>query len=265
MRTAVPVRVSTPGKYPVLREQWQKPILRRLQPPPPVNDTNPYNVFRPREKAHRLHTRRMQRRENNVQSFEKLRQVRRNLDQAKTLVEALIKHETELLEDSLALPGLPSFPGKFGSSEEEFMDSDDVANIRPPYTLPGAVQNMPSMDSKLVMVSAGSMKREFRRKNAPNGWLHKLDPLEPVLLFTKPVDPEKLAAAGIVPPPDSSTTTTTTMTMMNSASGRSYNFHGRIGRGGRIVFDRWNPLMHTPIDCGNSFYIPPKPRHSTHN
>lgn len=90
-----------------------------IQPPPPVNDTNPYNVFRPREKAHRLHTRRvggklgscfhctsvlgkcfflkgmtllktshgfwltkplhfslqMQRRENNVQSFEKLRQV----------------------------------------------------------------------------------------------------------------------------------------------------------------------------------------------
>lgn len=85
------------------------------QPPPPVNDTNPYNVFRPREKSHRLHTRRvrgsnitfftgwilshidarvyslsltsllsplfvfffwqMQRRENNVQSFEKLRQV----------------------------------------------------------------------------------------------------------------------------------------------------------------------------------------------
>ncbi|KDO46865.1 hypothetical protein CISIN_1g0206552mg [Citrus sinensis] len=73
------------------RERWQKPILRRLQPPPPVNDTNPYNVFRPREKAHRLHTRRMQRRENNVQSFEKLRQVRRNLDQAKSILEALIK------------------------------------------------------------------------------------------------------------------------------------------------------------------------------
>lgn len=30
-----------------------------VQPPPPVNDTNPYNVFRPREKAHRLHTRRV--------------------------------------------------------------------------------------------------------------------------------------------------------------------------------------------------------------
>uniref|UniRef100_A0A453KJW2 Uncharacterized protein n=1 Tax=Aegilops tauschii subsp. strangulata TaxID=200361 RepID=A0A453KJW2_AEGTS len=75
------------------RERWQKPILRRLQPPPPVNDTNPYNVFRPREKAHRLHTRRMQRRENNIQSFEKLRLVRRNLDQAKALMGALIKRE----------------------------------------------------------------------------------------------------------------------------------------------------------------------------
>jgi hypothetical protein len=61
------------------------------QPPPPVNDTNPYNVFRPREKVHRLHTRRMQRRENNVQSFEKLRQVRRNLGQAQSILEALIK------------------------------------------------------------------------------------------------------------------------------------------------------------------------------
>ncbi|XP_058083108.1 uncharacterized protein LOC131231045 [Magnolia sinica] len=48
---------------------------KATQPPPPVIDTNPYNVFRPREKAHRPHTRRMQRLENNVQSFEKLRQV----------------------------------------------------------------------------------------------------------------------------------------------------------------------------------------------
>ncbi|XP_057495000.1 uncharacterized protein LOC130780064 isoform X2 [Actinidia eriantha] len=261
------------------RERWQKPILRRLQPPPPVNDTNPYNVFRPREKAHRLHTRRMQRRENNVQSFEKLRQVRRNLDQAKSLLEALIKreekkrevtesevslqriqmkykHETELLEDSLALPGFASFPGKFGSSEDEFMDSDDVSNSRP-HTRPASVHNMPFTDSKLGMVSAGIMKCEFRRRNTPYGCLRKLDPLEPDLMFTKPLDPDKLAAAGIVPPSNSP--------MMNGSSGPSYNFHGRIGRGGRIVFDRWNPLMHTPMDCGNSFYIPPKPRPSMRN
>ncbi|XP_057488181.1 uncharacterized protein LOC130780064 isoform X3 [Actinidia eriantha] len=263
-------------KYGVLEsiyDYWKE------KPPPPVNDTNPYNVFRPREKAHRLHTRRMQRRENNVQSFEKLRQVRRNLDQAKSLLEALIKreekkrevtesevslqriqmkykHETELLEDSLALPGFASFPGKFGSSEDEFMDSDDVSNSRP-HTRPASVHNMPFTDSKLGMVSAGIMKCEFRRRNTPYGCLRKLDPLEPDLMFTKPLDPDKLAAAGIVPPSNSP--------MMNGSSGPSYNFHGRIGRGGRIVFDRWNPLMHTPMDCGNSFYIPPKPRPSMRN
>lgn len=258
------------------RERWQKPILRRLQPPPPLNDTNPYNVFRPREKAHRLHTRRMQRRENNVQSFEKLRQVRRNLDQAKTILEALIKreekkrevmesevslqrvqikykHETELLEDSLALPGFPS-SSKFASSDDEFVDSDDVSNSRPP-TRPVALQNSPLMDIKPpVMVSAGGgLKREFRGRV---GRPFKMDPLEPVMLFTKPLDPEKLAAAGIVPPPPPASL----VKNEEDEPEPQFNFRGRMGRGGRIVFDRWNPLMHTPMDSGNTFYMPPKPR-----
>ncbi|KAI7758273.1 hypothetical protein M8C21_005421 [Ambrosia artemisiifolia] len=247
------------------RERLLKPILRRLQPPPPVNDTNPYNVFRPREKAHRLHTRRMQRRENNVQSFEKLRQVRRNLDQAKTLLEAVIKreekkrdvmesevslqriqmkykNETELLEVSLALPELPSFQSKFVSSEDEFMESDDFAHNHVRFQPHG------SMDSRMVIMSSGGvMKREIRRRPVPYTWLHKLDPLEPVLLFTKPLVADKLAGAGIVPPVDSSI-----------PSSRGNNIRGRIGRGGRIIFDRWNPLMHTPIDCGDSLsYMPP--------
>ena len=83
------------------------------------------------------------------------------------------------------------------------------------------------------------------------------DPNEPLMLFTKPLYPDKLAAAGIMPPSDLSTA--------NSTSGRSFNFRGRIGRGGRIVFDRWNPLMHTPIDCGDTLYVPPGPRHSAHH
>ncbi|KAM7253219.1 hypothetical protein ACFE04_025837 [Oxalis oulophora] len=257
------------------REQWQKPILRRLQPPPPVNDTNPYNVFRPREKAHRFHTRRMQRRENNVVSFEKLRQVRRNLEQAKTIFETLIKREekkrdvvdsevnlqriqmkykleTELLEESLALPGFPQASCKFGSSEDEFMDSDDFAN-RYLRIQPAPVPNPPVTDSNLgSMIPAGSIKQDIPRRRIMHGWLHNLDPLEPALLFTKPLVPEKLASAGIVPPSEPST--------KSGTSARPYRFHGRIGRGGRIIFDRWNPLAHTPIDCGNSFYLSPKPR-----
>lgn len=80
------------------------------------------------------------------------------------------------------------------------------------------------------------------------------DPLEPVLLFTKPLIPEKLAMVGIIPPSDSFT--------KNGESSPQYKFRGRIGRGGRIIFDRWNPLVQTPIDCGNTYYMPPKPRPS---
>uniref|UniRef100_A0A2N9IY54 Uncharacterized protein n=1 Tax=Fagus sylvatica TaxID=28930 RepID=A0A2N9IY54_FAGSY len=150
------------------------------------------------------------------------------------------QHETELLEDSLALPGFPPFSCKFGSSEEEYVDSDDLANSRP-RTRPSAIQNPPLTDSNLVTVPSGSMKQEFRRRHVPHGWLHKMDPLEPILLFTKPLVPEKLAAAGIVPPTDSST--------RNNVSSPPCKFRGRIGRGGRIIFDRWNPLLQTPIDC----------------
>ncbi|KAF2286346.1 hypothetical protein GH714_014773 [Hevea brasiliensis] len=186
----------------------------------------------------------MQRRENNVQSFEKLRLVRRNLDHAKTILEALIKNETELLEDSLALPGFAPLSSKFASSEEEFVDSDDLANSRP-RTQPAAVHN--PLTDNILTAPAGSLKQEFRRRHTPYGWLNKMDPLEPVLLFTKPLVPEKLAAAGIVPPVDSSS--------KNCSSAPPFRFHGRIGRGGRIVFDRWNPFLQTSIELGNSFYF----------
>lgn len=83
------------------------------------------------------------------------------------------------------------------------------------------------------------------------------DPNEPVLLFTKPLLPDKLAAAGIMPPSESSTP--------DVVPARSFNFRGRIGRGGRIVFDRWNPLMHAPTDNGDTLYVSPKPQHSSHH
>ncbi|CAN0840431.1 Enhancer of polycomb homolog 2 [Linum grandiflorum] len=259
------------------RERWQKPVLRRLQPPPPVSDTNPYNVFRPREKAHRLHTRRMQRRENNVQSFEKLRQVRRNLEQAKTILEALIKreekkrevtetevslqriqikykHETELLEDSLAFPGFQPISSKFASSEDEIMDSDDFANSRPRTWPPLPIHNPTMTDTNILNFPAATI----RRRHGPDGWLNKMDPNEPVLLFTKPLVAEKLASAGIQPPVDPSPSTRD-----GSGSSVSYRFRGRMGRGGRIVFDRWNPLSQSPIDLGNTLYMAPRPRPST--
>ncbi|XP_020100573.1 uncharacterized protein LOC109718652 isoform X3 [Ananas comosus] len=233
------------------RERWQKPILRRLQPPPPVNDTNPYNVFRPREKAPRLHTRRMQRRENNAQSFEKLRLVRRSLGQAKTLLEALIKreekkrdilecevslqriqmkykHGAQLVEDGTALVGSQSD----SSDEDEYMDSEDATNERTndwPSNTQSRLQNL-----KLRVIPPQRVKHELKQEPLPNGWLRKREAQEPVMLFTRPLDIEKLAATGIsapVGPP------------VEDGSAPTLRFHGRIGRGGRIIFDRFNPLL----------------------
>jgi len=208
-----------------------------------------------------------------VQSFEKLRQVRRNLGQAQSILEALIKreekkrdvmdsevslqriqlqyrHETELLEDSLAMPGFqPTTTSyKFGSSDDELMDSDDHTSTRV-RTRPAVIPSSRFTNLNLNASHPGGIKQEVRRRQSQHGWLHRLDPNEPVMLFTKPLVPDKLAAAGIVPPtPDS------------SPGQPPSRFQGRIGRGGRIIFDRWNPLMQSHINCGNSYYIAPNHR-----
>uniref|UniRef100_A0A0D9X6W6 Enhancer of polycomb-like protein n=1 Tax=Leersia perrieri TaxID=77586 RepID=A0A0D9X6W6_9ORYZ len=229
------------------RERWQKPILRRLQPPPPVNDTNPYNVFRPREKAYRLHTRRMQRRENSFQSFDKLRVVRRNLEQAKALMGALIKREErkrETMECEVQLGRIQMRYKQVGSSEDDYADSDDTASEQP-YVRP-VVFRPRFPDNKLPAVPPLRLKRERELKRRPhqNGWLFKRvpevrDPEEPVMLFTRPVDLDKLKMAGIRPPIDPPVDSGTTTPQ--------FRCQGRIGRGGRIIFDRWNPLLQVPI------------------
>ncbi|KAL0375889.1 UNVERIFIED_CONTAM: hypothetical protein Scaly_0706500 [Sesamum calycinum] len=77
------------------------------------------------------------------------RRVRRNLDQAKTILDALIKREEkkrELVESEVTLQRI-QMKYKVGSSEEEFFDSDDVANSRPNSRLV-VVQNPPFTESK---------------------------------------------------------------------------------------------------------------------
>ncbi|GAY56971.1 hypothetical protein CUMW_175870 [Citrus unshiu] len=262
--------------------------------PPPVNDTQPIYVFSAREKltssTHEGHSSKllklanmltpgqsfdqMQRRENNV-AILKASQAKHYIlyfNVKSSILAMRLCDEREKKRESwrgrltynrdpngiqdVALPGFPSVSCKFGLSEDEFMDSDDLAPSHP-HSQSTAIENQPFTESNLVPVPTASMKQEFRRRHVPHAWLHKLDPLEPVLLFTKPLVPEKLDAAGIVPPSDSST--------RNGTIARTHKFHGRIGRGGRIVFDKCNPLMHSSTDSGTSFYLPPKPRTSMYS
>uniref|UniRef100_A0A0A9E4Y9 Epl101 n=1 Tax=Arundo donax TaxID=35708 RepID=A0A0A9E4Y9_ARUDO len=233
-----------------------------VKPPPPSSDTNPYNVFRPREKAYRLHTRRMQSRENNVQSFEKLRLVRRNLEQAKVLMEALIKreekkrdtmecevylrrihmkykHEAQLLDDGMALSGHQQVSSQFGLSEDDYANSDDTTTEQP-FVQPIAFHpRFP--DNKLSVIPSIRLKqgRELKRKLQQTAWFFNRDPEEPVMLFTRPLILDKLEMAGIRPPPDPP--------IVSGATAPPFRRQGRIGRGGRIIFDRWNPFLQVPI------------------
>ncbi|KAL4287544.1 hypothetical protein AHAS_Ahas19G0196800 [Arachis hypogaea] len=107
---------------------------------------------------------------NHLRSF-----ARRNLEQAKSLVQAVIKreekkrevmdnevmlqriqmkykHETEFLEDSLALSRLAPYSSKFVSSEEEFFESDMMTSH--PHSRPSVVQIHPSYDANPAMLLA---------------------------------------------------------------------------------------------------------------
>lgn len=66
-------------------------MLRKLQAPTAITDTNPFNVFRPRERINRPQTRR--RRENNQESWEKLLLMKHNLTKAKEITELMAKRE----------------------------------------------------------------------------------------------------------------------------------------------------------------------------
>jgi len=213
----------------------------------------------------------MQRRENNIQSFEKLRLVRRNLEQAKALMDALIKreetkrevmecqvnlqriqmkykHEAQLIEDGITLSGFQQTSSRFESSDDDYADSDDTTTeqqyIRPAVFHPRIPVNKLSVIPPLRI----KRERELKRRPQQNGWVFKRDPEEPVFLFTRPLDPEKLVAAGIKPPPDPP--------IENGATTPPFRCRGRIGRGGRIIFDRWNPLLRTPIGQETSYYVP---------
>ena len=93
------------------------------------------------------------------------------------------QHETELLEESLALPRFLPFSCKFGSSEDEFVDLDEIAISRPPR-----IRTSGSLvEANAIMLPTESVKQEYRQQQLPHGWLHKMVPLwwliKPTLSF----------------------------------------------------------------------------------
>lgn len=81
-------------------------------------------------------------------------------------------HLTQLVEDGLVLPGFSPVPCRYGSSEYDFIDSEDMMNglLR---TQPATARNLPFADSKLMAVQMGHLKRELKRRSLPHEWIHE--------------------------------------------------------------------------------------------
>jgi enhancer of polycomb-like protein len=79
------------GYWLAKRKRRGRPIIRRLQAPTPISDQDPYHVFRAREKIRGPQTRR--KKENDVKSYDKLREIRASLQHALAVVEMIGKRE----------------------------------------------------------------------------------------------------------------------------------------------------------------------------
>ena len=82
-----------------------------------------------------------------------------------------LQHETELLEDSFVLPSFQHF-SKFGSSEDELMDTEDVSNNQLPVQS-SRIQTQ-FVDSKPVMVPAASLKHDLKWRNVASNWIRRV-------------------------------------------------------------------------------------------
>jgi hypothetical protein len=73
------------------RDKWGKPLVRKYWPVVPSTDTNPHLVFRIRDRE-RYRLRRHRR--NDIDSFRKLQQFRREFEQAKNIAQLMLERES---------------------------------------------------------------------------------------------------------------------------------------------------------------------------
>ena len=240
------------------RQRLKKPLLRRLQPPPAPNDSNPFNVFRPREKISSPQTRR--RRENDVTSYDKLRQLRKSLDISIGVLELVVKREkrkSELLTVEQELQKLQiklrhEPKASLEAIEQKVMEADkkrfktETPEIPPNKNIVlagGAVELIKKPDGQYVVLGddmgdlAGRKRRRELGLAALGGYAPRPRVQIPVLPYQPPPEIPDIEMLFTKSP-----SMTAVRTFLLPLGVNLKQCRPRYGRSGRIIFDRKDPI-----------------------
>lgn len=222
-------------------EYWKKkraslgrPLLRKLQAPTPLNNTDPHRVFRSRDRPNRPQTRR--RRENNPDSLDKLSMIADNIKMAMQLFELVVRRERKkrdmmyvtIEEQQLQLRRKHDGKSKQDTLETEYLASAKAKGTKRPLGFEDLPEAAPATTNKLL---------EFKTKK---GKKRKILGEEPIL--------NAIAMLGPPPPPvqDKMLPTWVRSSQLAPVLQGRLDDHKvgsiRIGRCGRVIIDRCNPF-----------------------
>jgi enhancer of polycomb-like protein len=223
------------------RRRLGRPLLRRLQAPTPLNNNDPYRVFRPREKVNRPQTRR--RRENNQDSLEKLVMIRQNVGTALQLFELLVRRErkkrdmTYVVTDwqQLQLKQRHEPRAAQEAVEAEYQAAVKNKNPKRPVGFEKLPEAAPAASNALL--DFRNKKNKKRKKLGLEAVLNAVAQMPP-----PPLPPQPAALFASAPEPAA----LEAVELPKAPSGAMWR--ARLGRGGRLIFDRCRAITMEPLD-----------------
>ncbi|KAK9822015.1 hypothetical protein WJX74_000785 [Apatococcus lobatus] len=241
-----PVRDAVFQYWKTKRSKQGKPLLRRLQAPTNPSDTNPFNVFRPREKIHRPQTRR--RRENNDESLEKMKMLKQNVVKAHEIVRAVIWRERRKRDSTYWDINIQQLQLKLQHdprSQHEATEAEYQAIAKSKASRPLGFEWRPAMpimsepppDSHLQIDAIWRIRKRRREGNK------KIPPLTMGHMPPPPLQQPPLDLLFCHPPPlQSLPQPTSNSQTFPPVSAGGHTCRPRFGRGGRLILDRCRPF-----------------------
>lgn len=222
------------------RGRKERPLMRKFQPPPPVTDANPYTVFRAREKINRPQTRR--KRENDVGSYEKMREMRFNMARAREILAAIVTRERrkqDILMCDINLHALQirlRHDARNTHEKAELSTWDWLKQLesRQDPSLPVKATAFGGMEESMYPTLTDAKKSKKKRA------LERLGrPVVPgeVPPFPAPPEEPEVEMLFLIPPRWDRLTE-----MRLPPDVDRTRLRPRVGRGGRIIFDRVDPF-----------------------